>query len=79
MTNLLQERAYMALLMTMNNLPLPEVEHLENPKPINQFHAKILRETDESPATHRNWQTQSQARVEPCRGYEPIGYPDNAI
>jgi hypothetical protein len=73
----------------MNNLPLqahddradlklPEVEHLENPMPINQFHANILRETDESPATHRNWQTQSRP-VEPCRGYEPIGYPDNAI
>jgi len=59
----------------MNNLPLPEVEHLENPKPVNQFHAQILEQAN-SPATHKHWPTQSQARVEPCRGYD---WPGNAI
>lgn len=77
MKNVIEARALEALLMTMNNeIPLPEVEHLENPKPVNQFHAQMLRKTDQPPVSHRNWQAQSQAIVEPCRGYD---WPDNAI
>lgn len=63
-TNLLQERAYMALLMTMeNDIPLPEVEELHSPKPRNQWHQKILAQANQSPIAHKFWDTQSQARV----------------
>jgi hypothetical protein len=67
--NLLQERAYMALLMTMNELPLPEVEELEQPKLINQFHKQILSQANQAPVAHKFWGTQSRP-VEPCRGYD---------
>jgi len=60
----------------MNNLPLPEVEHLENPKPVNQFHAQILAQANEPPVSQKHWPTQSQARVEPCRGYD---WPSNEV
>jgi len=74
--NLLQERAYMALLMTMeNNIPLPEVEELQEPKPRNQFHAQILAQANEPPVSHKHWPTQSRP-VEPCRGYD---WPGNTI
>jgi len=79
MKNLIEERAYMALLMTMeNNIPLPEVEELQEPKPRNQWHQQILAQANQSPVAHKFWDTQSRP-VEQCRGYEPIGYPDNAI
>jgi hypothetical protein len=76
--NLLQERAYMALLKTMSqpkDLPLPEVEELQEPKPRNQFHAQILDQANQPPVAHKFWETQSRP-VEPCRGYD---WPDNAI
>lgn len=67
----------MALLMTMNDdradLKMPEVEHLENPKPVNQFHEQILAQANEPPVSQKHWPTQP---VEPFRGYE---WPDNAI
>jgi hypothetical protein len=68
----------------MNNLPLhahdelpplPEVEHLENPKPVNQWHAQILAQANQAPVAQKFWETQSRL-VEPCRGYD---WPDNAI
>lgn len=66
----------MALLMTMeNDIPLPEVEELEQPKPRNQFHAQILAQANQPPVSQKNWETQSRP-VEPCRGYE---WPGNAI
>jgi len=61
----------MALLMTMNNeIPLPEVEELHSPKPRNQWHEQLLIQAGQPPVSHKHWPTQSQARVEPCRGYE---------
>lgn len=74
-TNLLQERAYMALLMTMNEIPLPEVEEIED-KPLSQWHLQLLEQANQPPVSHKHWPTQSQARVEPCRGYD---WPGNAI
>jgi len=62
----------MALLMTMNDdlPPLPEVEELESPKPRNQWHQQILAQANEPPVSHKHWPTQSQAIVEPRRGYD---------
>ena len=59
----------MALLMTMNDLPLPEVEEIET-GPRNQWHRDLLRQANENPVSHRNWETQAQAKSEPCHGYE---------
>lgn len=76
MKNLIEERAYMALLMTMeNNIPLPEVEELQEPKPRNQWHAQLLEQAGQPPIDHKFWHTQSRP-VEPCRGYD---WPESAI
>jgi len=67
----------MALLMTMeNNIPLPEVEELHSPKPRNQWHEQLLVQANQPPLSHQLWPTKSQARVEPCRGYD---WPDNEV
>lgn len=66
----------MALLMTMNNeIPLPEVEEIEA-EPRNQWHEQLLVQAGQPPVSHKHWPTQSQAIVEPCRGYD---WPDNEV
>jgi hypothetical protein len=74
MKNLLQERAYMALLKTMNDLPLPEVEEIET-EPRNQWHQRLLEQANQPPVSNKHWPT------EPCRAYERDSYdwPSNAI
>ena len=66
----------MALLMTMENeIPLPEVEELQEPKPRNQWHEQLLTQANQPPVNQKHWPT------EPCRAYERDSYdwPANAI
>lgn len=68
----------MALLITMSqpkDLPMPEVDELESPKPRNQWHQQILAQANQAPVAPKFWDTQSRP-VEPCRGYD---WPENEI
>jgi hypothetical protein len=65
MTNILQERAYMALQLTMSQ-PI-------EPKPRNQWHAQLLAQANQMPTSEKLW----NQPVEPCRGYE-YDWPENA-
>ena len=64
----------MALLMTMNEIPLPEVEEIST-EPRNQWHEQLLVQANQPPVSHKRWPT------EPCRAYECDSYdwPVNAI
>lgn len=60
----------------MNNLPLPEVEEIDD-KPINQFHAQLLNGVSENALNHRNWE--KQAKSVPVHQGISYDWPSNAI
>jgi len=55
----------------MNNLPLPEVEEIEQPR--NQWHAQLIKQANSMPVSQKLWPTA------PDKQSQVYDWPENAI